>query len=113
MSAEAERDRVYQSFVAKVHAERADLNEAYRSVKTQEQFITLFQSEIRPALEENRELTESGLQLKDLNLLQILAAQDRVLRSQSDFVEGELEYWKSVFDLEKSVGAAISTGEQP
>jgi len=53
------------------------------------------------------------LQLKDLNLLQILAAQDRILRSQSDFVQGELEYWKSVFDLEKSVGAAISTGEQP
>lgn len=113
MSAEAERDRLYQSFVSKMHETRAEMNEAYRSLKAQEQLITLFQSDIRPALEENRQLTETGLQLKDLNLLQILAAQDRVLRSQSDFVQEELEYWKSVFDLEKSVGAPIATGEGP
>ena len=113
MSAEAERDRLYQSFVSKTHESRAEMNEAYRSLKAQEQLITLFQSDIRPALEENRQLTETGLQLKDLNLLQILAAQDRVLRSQSDFVQEELEYWKSVFDLEKSVGAPITTGERP
>lgn len=113
MSAEAERDRLYQSFVAKVYAERAELNEAYRNAKAQERLINLFQSEIGPTLEENKELTESGLQLKDLNLLQILAAQDRVLRSQSQFVEAELEYWKSVFELEKSVGAPIATGGRP
>ena len=113
MTAEAQREQRYQSFVSKVHNERAELNEAYRNLKAQEQLITLFQAEIRPALKENQELTESGLQLKDLNLLQILAVQDRVLRSQSDFEEEELEYWKSVFDLEKSVGAPITTGEQP
>jgi outer membrane protein TolC len=113
MSAEAERDRLYKSFVSKMHESRAELNEAYRNVKAQEQLITLFQSDVKPALEENRQLTEIGLQLKDLNLLQILAAQDRVLRSQSDFLEEELEYWKSVFDLEKSVGAPITTGDRP
>jgi cobalt-zinc-cadmium efflux system outer membrane protein len=113
MSAEAERDRLRQSFVSKVHENRAELNEAYRNVKAQEELITLFQSEVKPALEENRQLTETGLQLKDLNLLQILAAQDRVLRSQSDFVEEELEYWKSVFDLEKSLGAPITIGDRP
>lgn len=113
MSAEAERDRLYESFVSKLHENRAEMNEAYRSLKAQEQLITLFQTDIRPALEENRQLTETGLQLKDLNLLQILAAQDRVLRSQSEFVEEELQYWKSVFDLEKSVGAPITTGDRP
>lgn len=113
MSAEAERDRLHESFVSRVHDSRAELNEAYRSLKAQEQLIVLFQRDIKPALEENRQLTETGLQLKDLNLLQVLAAQDRVLRSQSDFVEEELEYWKSVFDLEKAVGAPIATGDQP
>ena len=113
LTAEAKREQLYQSFVSKVHDDRAELNEAYRNLKSQEQFVTLFQSEIRPAIEENQALTEFGLQLKDLNLLQILAAQDRVLRSRSEFVEEELEYWKSVFDLEKSVGVPIVTGEQP
>ena len=113
MTAEAQRDQLYQSFASKVHDDRAELNEAYRNLKAQEELITLFQAEISPALEDNQELTESGLQLKDLNLLQILAAQDRVLRSQSEFVEEELEYWKSAFDLEKSVGAPITNGERP
>ena len=113
MSAEAERDQLYQSFVSKLHESRAELNEAYRDLKAQEQLITLFQSDIKPALDENRQLTETGLQLKDLNLLQVLAAQDRVLRSQGDFVNTELEYWNSVFELEKSVGAPITTGDQP
>jgi outer membrane protein TolC len=113
MSAESERDRLHESFVSKMHESRAELNEAYRNLKAQEQLITLFQSDIKPALEENRQLTETGLQLKDLNLLQILAAQDRVLHSQSDFVEEELQYWKSVFDLEKSIGAPITTGDRP
>lgn len=113
MSAEAARDQLHESFVSKVHEGRAELNEAYRNLKAQEQLIALFQKDIKPALEENRQLTETGLQLKDLNLLQVLAAQDRVLRSQSDFVEEELEYWKSVFDLEKAVGAPIATGDQP
>jgi cobalt-zinc-cadmium efflux system outer membrane protein len=113
MSAEAERDRLYQAFVSQMHESRAELNEAYRNLKAQEQLIKLFQSDIKPALEENRQLTETGLQWKDLNLLQILAAQDRVLRSQSDFVQEELEYWKSVFDLEKSLGAPITTGDRP
>ena len=113
LTAEAKRDELYQSFISKLHDDRAELNEAYRNLKSQEQLITLFQSEIRPALEENQALTESGLQLKDLNLLQILAAQDRVLRSRSEFVQEELEYWKSVFDVEKSVGALVATGEQP
>ena len=113
MSAEAERDRLYQAFVSRTYESRAELNEAYRNLKAQEQLIELFQSDIKPALEENRQLTETGLQLKDLNLLQVLAAQDRVLRSQSDFVQEELEYWKSVFDLEKSVGAPITSGDRP
>lgn len=110
---EADRDRLYATYVAKLHDRRADLNEAYRNVKAQEELIQIFQTTIRPALEENKQLTEAGFQLKELNLLQILTTQDRVLRSQSEFISSELQYWQSVFDLEKAVGAPISTGVKP
>ena len=110
---EAERDRLYATYVAKLHDRRADLNEAYRNVKAQEELIQIFQTTIRPALDENKELTEAGFQLKELNLLQVLTTQDRVLRSQSEFVSSELQYWQSVFDLEKAVGAPISSGVKP
>lgn len=110
---EADRDRLYATYVAKLHDRRADLNEAYRNVKAQEELIQIFETTIRPALEENKQLTEAGFQLKELNLLQILTTQDRVLRSQSEFISSELQYWQSVFDLEKAVGAPISTGVKP
>lgn len=110
---EADRDRLYAAYVARLHDRRADLNEAYRNVKAQEELIQIFQITIRPALDENKELTEAGFQLKELNLLQILTTQDRVLRSQSEFISSELQYWQSVFDLEKTVGAPISTGVKP
>lgn len=111
--AEAERDRLYAEYVAKLHDRRADLNEAFRNLKAQEELIQIFQTNIRPALDESTTLTEAGFQLKEMNLLQILATQDRVLRSQSELVSAQLEYWQSVFDLEKAVGAPISTGVKP
>ena len=111
--AEAERDTVYATYIARLHDRRSDLNEAYRNVKAQEELIQIFQTTIRPALDENKKLIEAGFQLKELNLLQILTTQDRVLRSQGDFVSAELQYWQSVFDLEKAVGAPISTGVKP
>ena len=110
---EAERDRMYATYIAKLHDRRADLNEAYRNLKAQEELMQIFQTTIRPALDENKVLTEAGFQLKEMNLLQILTTQDRVLRTQSQFVSTELQYWQSVFDLEKAVGAPISTGVTP
>ena len=111
--AEAERDRLYAAYIAKLHDRRADLNEAYRNLKAQQELIQLFQTTIRPALDENQALVEAGFQMKELNLLQILTTQDRVLRTQSDFVSAQLQYWQSVFDLEKALGAPISTGVKP
>lgn len=110
---EAERDRLYATYVARLHDRRAELNEAYRNAKAQEELIQIFQTTIRPALDENRALTEAGFQLKELNLFQILTTQDRVLRSQSEFISSELQYWQSVFDLEKAIGAPISSGVKP
>lgn len=110
---EADRERLYDAYVAKVHEKRAELNEAYRNLLAQERLIQVFHTNIQPALDENRELMESAFRLKDVNVLQVLTAQDRALRTQSEFVQAELEYWKSVFDLEKSVGAPIMTGAKP
>lgn len=110
---EAERDQLYAAYVARLHDRRAELNEAYRNAKAQEELIQIFQTTIRPALEENRALTEAGFQLKELNLFQMLTTQDRVLRSQSEFISSELQYWQSIFDLEKAVGARIPSGVKP
>lgn len=106
--AEAERNRARDAFVAALHGDRAELNEAYRSLKAQEQLLAIFDSKIQPALDDNARLTEDALQLRDFNLLQLITTQDRVLRMRRDYLNAQLEYWRSVFELEKATGAPVS-----
>jgi outer membrane protein TolC len=110
-SLQASRDKLYEGFTAKVHTARAEMNEAYRSLRTQERLIRLYQESIKPALDENAELTESGFQLGEFNLIQLITTQDKVLASRREFVASELEYWKAAIDLEAAIGAPLSEAE--
>jgi cobalt-zinc-cadmium efflux system outer membrane protein len=112
---EAKRDKVRDEFTAKLHAVEADLNEAFRNLQAQEQLVRLFKDSIQPALEENAQLTEAGFQVGELNLIELIATQDRVLKSRRDYVDTELEYWKAVVDLEAVSGVRVpdKTGVKP
>jgi cobalt-zinc-cadmium efflux system outer membrane protein len=107
----AERDALREAFKAKLHAARAELNESYRNLRAQEWLIKLFQDSIRPALDENAELTEAGFQLREFDLIQLITTQDKVLRSRQDFIDAELEYWKSAADLQLAIGTSLSEAE--
>jgi outer membrane protein TolC len=105
---EATRDKVRDEFTAKVHSVEADLNEAYLNLQAQEKLIQLFQGSIQPTLDENARLTEAGFQVGELNLIELIATQDKVLRSRRDYVEAELDYWRSVADLEAVLGVRLT-----
>jgi outer membrane protein TolC len=105
---EAARDKVRDEFTAKLHSVEGDLNEAYRNLKAQEQLIQLFKDSLQPALEENAQLTEAGFQVGELNLIQLIETQDKVLKSRRDYIDAELEYWKAAADLEAASGVRIS-----
>jgi outer membrane protein TolC len=62
---------------------------------------------IRPALDENAELTDAALALGDVNVLQFVTAQAKVLKGRRDLIEAHLDYWKAVFDLERALGARL------
>ena len=94
-----------------MHTARAELNEAYRSLRAQERLIRLYQDSIKPALDENAGLTESGFQLGEFNLIQLITTQDKVLAGRREFVGSELEYWKAAIDLEVAIGAPLSEAE--
>ncbi len=110
-SLEATRDKLRDAFTAKVHAARAEVNEFYRNLRAQERLIHLYLERIKPATDENVQLTEAGFQLGELNLIQLVTTQDKVLKSRREFVDAELEYWKAAIDLEVAVGARLSEAE--
>jgi outer membrane protein, heavy metal efflux system len=105
---EAARDKVRDEFTAKLHSVEADLNEAYLNLQAQERLIQLFKASIEPALDENAQLTEAGFQVGELNLIQLIATQEKVLRGRRDYVDTELDYWKSVADLEAVLGVRLT-----
>ena len=104
---EAARDKLHDGFTARVHAARAEVHEAQRALEVQQRLVRLFQEVIGPALDENAQLTDAALTLGDVNVLQFVTAQAKVLRGRRDLIEAQLEYWKAVFELERVLGARL------
>jgi hypothetical protein len=44
----------------------------------------------------------------ELNLIELIATQEKVLRGRRDYVDTELDYWKSVADLEAVLGVRLT-----
>ena len=105
---EAARDKLRETFTAKVHLARAEVAQALLSVRTQERLVRFYEDTVRPALAENAELTEAALELGDVNVLEFVTAQGKVLRGQRQGIEAALNYWKAVFDLERALGVRVN-----
>jgi outer membrane protein TolC len=111
MRLDAARERLREGFAARVHAARAEVADALRVLRAQERLVRLFEEEIRPVLDENAQLTDAALELGEVNVLQFVTAQSRVLKGRRDFIEARLEYLKAVFDLERALGARVADVE--
>src|SRR5262249_20729938 len=104
---DAARDRLREAFAARVHTARGEVHEALTAVHAQERLVELFDATVRPALDENARLTDAALELGDINVLEFVTAQSKVLRVRREGIDARLDYWKAIFDLERAVGAVI------
>lgn len=105
---EAQRDKVRETFVARVHQARAEVNDALRRLRAQERILRLFRDVTAPALDEAAQLASAALELGDVNILQFVTAQDKVLRGRRESLDAELEYWKGRFELERALAARLT-----
>ncbi|HVR75912.1 MAG TPA: TolC family protein [Planctomycetota bacterium] len=104
---EAEREKLRESFAARLHEARSEVHEAYRNLEAQARLMLLFEESIRPALEENVRLTEAGFQAGELNLLQVITTQDKALQSRREGLQTRFDYWKAVYELERALGIRL------
>jgi outer membrane protein TolC len=72
----------------------------------------VFLETVKPALDENKVLTDAGFEKGEFSLVQLVTTQDKVLKSQREFLEARLDYWRSVFDLERALGERLSERNQ-
>ena len=105
---DAVREKLREGFVARVHRARAEVNDALRRLRTQERLLAIYRDVVQPALDESASLADAALELGDVNVLQFVAAQDKVLRGRRELLEAQLEYWKAGFELERAVAARLT-----
>lgn len=107
-SLRAERDRLREVVRAQLHLGRAEVNEALRSLRAQERLIAIYHDSVQPALDENARLTESGVALGQFNLVQLIATQDKALKTRGEFLSARFELGSAAFELERSLGTRLS-----
>ncbi len=107
-SLKADRDRLREVFRAQLHLGRAEINEALRSLRSQQRLIAIYRDSVQPALDENARLTESGVALGQFNLVQLIATQDKALKTRGEFLSARFELGSAAFELERSLGKRLS-----
>jgi len=105
---EAERARLREEFRSRVHRGQAEVNEALRSLRAQQRLIAIYRDTVQPALDENARLTEAGVALGNFDLVQLIATQDKALRTRREFLSARFELGSALFELERSLGQRLS-----
>lgn len=101
--------------VVEAEADEATLSEslatriarAHEQVRTDAERAKLYGSEILPTLESNLDLLQKAFELGEIDILQVLIAQERFLRSQQDALQAFADYYEGWAELEAIVGAEL------
>lgn len=107
-SLEAERARLREAFRAQVYRGQSELSAALRSLRAQQRLIAIYRDTVQPALDENARLTEAGVALGNFDLVQLIATQDKSLRTRREFLSAQLELGSAWFELERALGVRLS-----
>jgi cobalt-zinc-cadmium efflux system outer membrane protein len=67
----------------------------------------LYGTEILPTFEKNLELLQKAFELGEIDVLQVMVAQERFLRTQQDALQSFADYYEAWAELESTVGAEL------
>jgi len=81
--------------------------QAHAKVSVNAERALLFGAEILPTFEKNLELLQKAFELGEIDILQVLVAQERFLDAQQNALRAFADYYDSWADLEAAVGAEL------
>jgi cobalt-zinc-cadmium efflux system outer membrane protein len=81
--------------------------QAHARVSVNAERALLFGAEILPTFEKNLELLQKAFELGEIDILQVLVAQERFLDAQQDALQAFADYYDSWAELEAAVGAEL------
>lgn len=86
---------------------RARVAHAAARVDTAADRLEVYGSEILPAFEDNLDLLERAFELGEIEVLDVMVAQERFLTTQREALDAYEDYYQAVADLEATVGAEL------
>lgn len=104
----AQRSKLFDEFRARVAALRSEIAEAVAQVDRQTDLVRIFETDVRPRLEQSITLTEEAFKAGKLDLAALLVLQDRVFETRQRDLETRSAYRKAWIGLESAVGAALA-----
>ena len=93
-----------REYVALVHAARADFHSAWVQWETLDAELKLYFAEIAPRLDRSMELAERAFKEGELDLLQVLLLQGRVLRAKQEVMARLRDFHRSKIEVERNLG---------
>ena len=85
--------------------------QAHERVKGHARRAAVFGTEILPTLENNLELLRKAFELGEIDVLQVMVAQERFLRTQQDALGAFEDYYSAWAELEAIVGSEIAKSD--
>jgi cobalt-zinc-cadmium efflux system outer membrane protein len=81
--------------------------QARERVRASAERARVFGTEIVPTFETNLELLDKAFELGEIDVLQVMVAQERFLRTQTDALQSFADYYSAWAELEAAVGAEL------
>jgi cobalt-zinc-cadmium efflux system outer membrane protein len=85
----------------------ARIVQARQRVEANAKRALVYGTEILPTLETNLDLLQKAFELGEIDVLQVMVAQERFLRTQQDALAAFAEYYRAWAELEAAVGSEL------
>lgn len=108
-AAEAAREREKAGFEASLAAIRRDIAVALGRIAAGQTLLRRYRESVLPALEEHDRLVAAAGAGAQIDVVALLAAEETALRGRRDYAEARLQVTRAWLDLDRAVGAEVST----
>ncbi len=85
----------------------AQIVQARQRVEANAERARLYGTEILPTLQTNLDLLQKAFELGEIDILQVMVAQERFLRTEQDALQSFADYYDAWAELEATVGAEL------
>ncbi len=109
----AERDRKRRSYVAALHEARAELYAAWAEWETLDAELAFYFSKVAPPLDRGLRLTQKAFREGEVDLLQVLMFQGRVLEGKREILETLMDFHRARIEVEEATGPSIDFSPEP